>query len=423
MAAGGTVHTLTANHSQFTAAMQQVTIQVNHQTTAYRNAASGAQALNQATNQTAGASGNAARGILELSRGVEDAAVSFGTGGFQGAIRGSLNNLTQFASMVGGPITGAIAGFAAAGISLGATFFKMGEDSKEAQKKMEELGETLRKVAADRAEFSARVQQANTISEATGVVGGVEKEITKREAEIQATRELIRFNETQIRRLDEAMARSEASGGFGSFADIQIVEQLAPQRAELEKQVEDQKKILDQLITDRQTSAQQLNEANKNLQEARARGVTADAFDLMREEEEARIEAVEQFEKMREEEETRIRIETQKNIDKNVAEFEKNREGEEARLRIQQEDRLDSLFKKALSSRRRDSTTSPTIGTDARVLSDVSNRARSTEPGPQEMVDQMKLIVQELKRTNSLQEQTKALLREAFDDVVTIENF
>lgn len=65
-----------------------------------------------------GKQNSAVQGLLELSRGLEDAAVSFGTGGISGAIRGATNNISQFAMITGGPAAGAIAGFAAAAVSM-----------------------------------------------------------------------------------------------------------------------------------------------------------------------------------------------------------------------------------------------------------------------------------------------------------------
>lgn len=54
-----------------------------------------------------------ARGLLEASRGAEDAAVSFGFGGWAGALRASINNISQLALVIS-PMAGAVAGFAGA---------------------------------------------------------------------------------------------------------------------------------------------------------------------------------------------------------------------------------------------------------------------------------------------------------------------
>lgn len=88
----------------------------------------------KATNKHTKASTSGVRGLLELSRGAEDAAVSFGVNGLTGAIRGSLNNITQFAFIVGGPAAGAMAGFAAAGVAMIPIFFKLFSGATEKAK-------------------------------------------------------------------------------------------------------------------------------------------------------------------------------------------------------------------------------------------------------------------------------------------------
>lgn len=61
--------------------------------------------------------GKASRGLLELSRGAEDFAVSFGTGGIAGGLRGAANNISQFAAMMN-PLAGAFAGLGIAAVSM-----------------------------------------------------------------------------------------------------------------------------------------------------------------------------------------------------------------------------------------------------------------------------------------------------------------
>lgn len=117
-------------------------------------------------------SGGAAFALLELGRGAEDAAVGFGTNGLQGAIRGSLNNLTTFATLVGGPLAGAIAGVTAAGVSMLSTFFKPAEDQtkklEDATRKYREELERLKGVADARLEIQGLV---------AGPRGGIEDDI------------------------------------------------------------------------------------------------------------------------------------------------------------------------------------------------------------------------------------------------------
>ena len=96
-----------------------------------------------ATKKLTAASSRASRGLLELSRGAEDAAVGFGLNGFQGAMRGATNNLTQFAFIAGGPALGAIAGFVAAGVSMLPILFNIASGSKEATEGVEKLNTAL----------------------------------------------------------------------------------------------------------------------------------------------------------------------------------------------------------------------------------------------------------------------------------------
>lgn len=56
---------------------------------------------------------NVTHALLELSRGAEDAAVSFGTTGLAGAIRGSANNMAAFATIIN-PMAGVVVGLGAA---------------------------------------------------------------------------------------------------------------------------------------------------------------------------------------------------------------------------------------------------------------------------------------------------------------------
>ena len=55
----------------------------------------------------------AGRAMLELSRGVEDAASVYGTMGLQGALRASSNNLSQFAAIIH-PMAGVVVGLGTA---------------------------------------------------------------------------------------------------------------------------------------------------------------------------------------------------------------------------------------------------------------------------------------------------------------------
>lgn len=90
------------------------------------------------------AGGTARRGIQmnqfaiqQLAYAVDDAAISFGTGGLAGAIRGAANNLSSVAMIVN-PLAGAITGV---GLAVGSTFIKRFEDAAKAEAKFAESSE------------------------------------------------------------------------------------------------------------------------------------------------------------------------------------------------------------------------------------------------------------------------------------------
>ena len=88
------------------------------------------------------------RAILELSRGAEDAAVSFGTTGVSGAIRGATNNISQMATILN-PAAGAIVGFALAGVAIMLPFIRKWiasfDTTNQKLEKQKKLDEELRK--------------------------------------------------------------------------------------------------------------------------------------------------------------------------------------------------------------------------------------------------------------------------------------
>lgn len=96
---------------------------------------------------TMGRGGKGGMALLELSRLAEDASVGFGVNGIQGAIRGSVNNLSQFAMMVGGPIAGTIAGFAGGALSLLITGLgKTEEATKKSTNALAEYGKEIERI-------------------------------------------------------------------------------------------------------------------------------------------------------------------------------------------------------------------------------------------------------------------------------------
>lgn len=161
MAGGATIYDLQGNATGFISAMQQASIQVNHFHQSTRNAAAGAKALETSTAGTARVSTTGARAMLELSRAAEDAVVSYGTNGLQGAVRGSLNNITALAAMLG-PTGGAIAGFAAAGSAALLPFFQSFADgAAKAREETKKLEEEMIKAAGRSAKFTAEIENSS----------------------------------------------------------------------------------------------------------------------------------------------------------------------------------------------------------------------------------------------------------------------
>lgn len=167
-------------------------------------------------------SSNASRGILELSRGLEDFSTQFGTQGFAGGIRAASNNLSQMAMVMGGPVAGAIAGFAAAGATLAMPYIESLFDASVATKKLKEETDAAIKSINDL--FERRVAGNVRGVEFGFDLRGVDKsdearsEIERRRREARVLDEREFFNRQQR---DEVAAR----GGNGAFSK-EIEEEL-----------------------------------------------------------------------------------------------------------------------------------------------------------------------------------------------------
>lgn len=92
-----------------------------------------------------GSSGIAGQAVQQLVFAVDDAASSFGTGGWSGAIRGSANNLSMLAGILGGPYGMAIAVAITAGTQLWMAFSKQKEEAAGAAQGVDQLTESLKR--------------------------------------------------------------------------------------------------------------------------------------------------------------------------------------------------------------------------------------------------------------------------------------
>lgn len=137
--------------------------------------------------------------MTQLAFAVEDASVSFGTGGLAGAIRGASNNLTLIASNMGGA-KGAMAAVAiVASVQLIPTLLKMTgliEDQQQAlanyRKQLEATAERLRSLSSMAVRWVRHLQdmrdvgQADTSREAQGVADRAADDLDEIGAKLQA---------------------------------------------------------------------------------------------------------------------------------------------------------------------------------------------------------------------------------------------
>lgn len=120
----------TAAKKQETAALQQFNVVVGLSAATQQRYAASLASANMATAGVRGGSAKAQMAIQQLVFAVDDAASSFGTGGWSGAIRGSANNLSMLAGILGGPYG------LAAGVAITATtqlYLAMNKTSEEAE--------------------------------------------------------------------------------------------------------------------------------------------------------------------------------------------------------------------------------------------------------------------------------------------------
>lgn len=120
--------------------------------------------------------------LVEFSRGAEDAAVTYGTGGLSGALRASINNFSQFAFILH-PVAGAIAGVAGA---LTAAFLpaiiQATTNTDEFTKSLQGLGETLK----DRELFNIDLSKIG--DDATNSIKKLENELSRLDERERVTR-------------------------------------------------------------------------------------------------------------------------------------------------------------------------------------------------------------------------------------------
>lgn len=199
--------------------------------------------------QGVGTSGKAAaQGMLEASRGVEDFFAGFANNGISGGIRAANNNLSQMALVLGGPVAGAVAGFAAAGLSIAAPyisqFFKATTAARDFKQELENLNgivERSQKLASQREGFRQLLGGIDTSGEAKSALKDRQGSIADIDARLH-----------DLNRLRQPLRERAAAPAFGAAA---IAERDNAAAA-------DRKLFLDQLELMRQR-AELVRETNK----------------------------------------------------------------------------------------------------------------------------------------------------------------
>lgn len=209
----------------------------------------------------------AARGLLEASRAAEDFAVGFGVNGIQGAIRGSLNNLSQMSFLLGGPLVGAVAGFAAAGVSALSPYIAKLVEASDATRalsretdifieKNRKLGELRTKEAEHAIDF--RIELKGGDAESTF------EEIRKRRAELQKI-------EARQRELEQAQNPNDNRAESERIALLQREAELRREIGRLQEQVPAEADALGGSIEKRRTELEKLEARIKEIDAERAR--------------------------------------------------------------------------------------------------------------------------------------------------------
>jgi hypothetical protein len=195
---------------------------------------------------------NASRGMLELSRGVEDFAVSFGTGGLAGGIRGAGNNLSQLAFIMGGPVLGAIGGLGVAGLAMWSGFNSGAEKAIDKVKEFEQaVAASEKRIKSNQSEFKiAGSHKINLAAARDGLNASEVKKLEVRQQErlldkskgqsdaasrrLQANRQALKNNRLERERIrDESPLLNEVNEANRVKKNFAILKKLAAADKEL----------------------------------------------------------------------------------------------------------------------------------------------------------------------------------------------
>lgn len=168
---------------------------------------------------------NSAFAFNEAARGLEDAQVGFQLNGLQGAIRGSLNNISQLALLLGGPMTAAITTFAAVGLSaLVSWWMKSDAATKDNKKSLDDYATSVHKIIDLQVEAARAAQDFAKIDTAK-----------KAEENLKGLQERVGINRVE----------SNGIAGLGNRQQEQDLHrqfELTQQRERMEREIEASKK-------------------------------------------------------------------------------------------------------------------------------------------------------------------------------------
>lgn len=148
--------------------------------------------------------------LLELSRAVEDASVGFSLNGLQGALRGSINNISMLATTIH-PLAGVVAGLAGGALALLTTSFgdnkKAATEAKDALAKYREEIEKFNQAQSQVTGFRQRLRNLKDSDSAQGMLDENRdrlEEMQDRERFLQADRQRLSQRFQQVSMWDES---------------------------------------------------------------------------------------------------------------------------------------------------------------------------------------------------------------------------
>lgn len=237
--------------------------------------------------QAAGGYNKAGRAALELSRGIEDAAVVFSTTGIGGALRASSNNISQFASIIH-PAAGAVTGLAvAAGSILIPKLFETDEKLEESKEKVRSLSDEVSQLR-DNMEKGFSLQA--TVDSGSG---SIEKSLSQLDRRDKfEKRQLDRLKSERQRLLREFGTEREGRPGefemrkeAANFIDQPLLEAAKKREFELRTAIEDIQGRRSDIQADRLTLSTNLTPTRMKETEQRHADMRARDIEQAREEE------------------------------------------------------------------------------------------------------------------------------------------